>query len=439
VVRSRSDNEKRIEKSKSMNLRNSISRERSETICDIPGLVVENNKIIGGTVVSLLDYMIGPEYNEVETNFIEVMCVTHHYFIESATLLREMLRRYSRFKFNLSTQFRVVNILMFWIQYLYLDFKENVIWNSMFEAFLESLKNGKLNEKKWYEMLMNKLNSKTMTNSNEEVKVENETTDNSEKNEVILDVLEIDSILLANFLTITESNFLTNIKLEEYSMKSWDTKTNTNLSDYIARFNRVSFWVASEILIREYVKERSLVILKFLEVMEILLQLKNYNVLMQIFTALNFLPITRLRKTWKLVPTKYTAIFETVKEFMEPNGFLYPNYRKILEDISKDDSMAIPYQPLILSDLTRIEEFPTFHEEEVVNWTKMESLATVFSLLLKFRNGQNYKFKVDIRIQTFFESSQILNEEELMAASNNLEPDKPEKNRKKKKNFSNTK
>jgi len=131
-----------------MNLRNSISRERSETICDIPGLVVENNKIIGGTVVSLLDYMIGPEYNEVETNFIEVMCVTHHYFIESATLLREMLRRYSRFKFNLSTQFRVVNILMFWIQYLYLDFKENVIWNSMFEAFLESLKNGKLNEKK---------------------------------------------------------------------------------------------------------------------------------------------------------------------------------------------------------------------------------------------------------------------------------------------------
>jgi len=107
---------------------------------------------------------------------------------------------------------------------------------------------------------------------------------------------------------------------------------------------------------------------------------------------------------------------------MSPQGGHYPNYRKIIEELP--NTSVIPYQPLILSDLTRIEEFPTYREESVINWAKMESLSTVFSTLLRFRNLQNYKIKEDASITSYLETAPILSEDELLLASTSFEPEK---------------
>ena len=68
----------------------------------------------------------------------------------------------------------------------------------------------------------------------------------------------------------------------------------------IHRFNRVSSWVATEILVTPNVRKRASVIKHFILMAQHSLDLHNYNTLLEITAGLNFSSVRRLRKTWKV-------------------------------------------------------------------------------------------------------------------------------------------
>ena len=71
-----------------------------------------------------------------------------------------------------------------------------------------------------------------------------------------------------------------------------------NVVKLVERFNNVSYWVATEIVMVTTLRERVQVLRKFIQVAEHLAQLSNYNGVMEVIGGINMWAVTRLKSTW---------------------------------------------------------------------------------------------------------------------------------------------
>mmetsp|Transcript_2889 Transcript_2889/g.3225 ORF Transcript_2889/g.3225 Transcript_2889/m.3225 type:complete len:315 (+) Transcript_2889:3-947(+) len=124
--------------------------------------------------------------------------------------------------------------------------------------------------------------------------------------------------------------------------------------------------------------------------MDTLRQLQNFQGLMQVYTGINKPVVQGLQKLWKDIPGKYLTILNTCYQLMTQDHSSLV-YRNTLKDLKPP---CVPYQRIILSDLTVIEEEPDYirNEGKIVNWEKMSCLGLVFSDILKCQKV-SYKFK----------------------------------------------
>ncbi len=74
-------------------------------------------------------------------------------------------------------------------------------------------------------------------------------------------------------------------------------KTN-NLEAYVQWFNRLSYFVATEICMHLKKKNRVRMIDYFVDVAKECINIGNFNSLMAIVAGINMNPIQRLKKTW---------------------------------------------------------------------------------------------------------------------------------------------
>lgn len=75
---------------------------------------------------------------------------------------------------------------------------------------------------------------------------------------------------------------------------------NVDIQNYISYINRVSNWIATEIVTTGNLKLRSSVIKYFVTLAVAFHQCRNFNALMQILCALSMACISRLKRTWKV-------------------------------------------------------------------------------------------------------------------------------------------
>lgn len=140
--------------------------------------------------------------------------------------------------------------------------------------------------------------------------------------------------------------------------------------------------------------------------------------MMAFYSALNIIAIKRLKKTWKDVGSKYLNLFNNAAKFFD-NSQDFKNYRDHLREV---DPPCVPYFGFITSDLTFIEEFPTFLQGNKVNWSKMISLSKCFLDVLRF---QRTKYNLQ-EISGFFvlkNSVWSFDEETMLRMSYSLEQD----------------
>ena len=114
-----------------------------------------------------------------------------------------------------------------------------------------------------------------------------------------IELLSISPIELARQMTILEFYLFQNVE----SIDLTTTKSRENspqISEMIQRFNRVSKWVATEVLVTANVKKRAAVIKHFITVAKAASDIRNFNTLLEVTAGLNFSSVQRLRKTWKV-------------------------------------------------------------------------------------------------------------------------------------------
>ncbi|KAK9355171.1 ras guanine nucleotide exchange factor domain-containing protein [Lipomyces doorenjongii] len=124
----------------------------------------------------------------------------------------------------------------------------------------------------------------------------------------------------------------------------------------ISRFNLMTSWVTSEIMLTRGLEERVRTIVKFIHVAAHTRELQNYSTFMQLTLALASATVQRLQTTWQNVPPGDAALFQSLEELASPLKN-FRNLRRVMDksDVSKG---CVPFIGLYLSDLTFNAERP---------------------------------------------------------------------------------
>ncbi|KAF2104922.1 ras GEF [Rhizodiscina lignyota] len=210
------------------------------------------------------------------------------------------------------------------------------------------------------------------------------------KNMKKLKFLDIDETEFARQLTIIESRLYGKIKPTECLNKTWQKKLNAddadpakNVKELILHSNQLTNWVAQMILAQPAVKNRVVVIKRFVTVADRCRQLNNFSTLTSIISALGTAPIHRLQRTWNGVNAKTMHTLEQMRKLMGSTK----NFNEYRETLTKANPPCIPFFGVYLTDLTFIEDgIPSIIKKtNLINFAKRAKTADVISGIQQYQ------------------------------------------------------
>jgi hypothetical protein len=222
----------------------------------------------------------------------------------------------------------------------------------------------------------------------------------------IVDILELDTKEVAEQITLIESGLFLQIRCTEFYNQSWKRpdarkRSSPYILAMVDRFNYVSYWVASSIVLHSDLKKRTATLKKFIELAQICHDLRNYSSLVAIIAGLNNSSIQRLKQTWAGIKGNLTHQFETLNELVEAKSN-YKNYRETLLALieSKSNEPIVPYLGLYLRDLTVIDECnPDFIDEDLINLEKLTMIGEAIIQVEGFQRNGSYSFPPNPELQ----------------------------------------
>ncbi|KAJ1722519.1 hypothetical protein LPJ53_003078 [Coemansia erecta] len=177
-------------------------------------------------------------------------------------------------------------------------------------------------------------------------------------------ILNINPVDVACQLTIIESSCYCQIQPHELLNKEFSRRpdsTALNVRQMSRWSTQISRW-ASMLILSEITPERRCRLLKYFINLGIqLLALKNYDAVMAIKGAIYCAGVMRLKRTWSLLPKKFTIMCRRLLDAMD-SDHNYANYRELLR---KSQPPLLPFLGLYLTDLTFLEDGnPTYRRYE---------------------------------------------------------------------------
>lgn len=145
-------------------------------------------------------------------------------------------------------------------------------------------------------------------------------------------ILAYDSETLAQQFTIIEKDALDEIDWRELIELRWK-QSSPQISDWvhylrtqdargvdvvIARFNLVVKWAVSQIVLTANIEERARCIVKYIHIASHARRLRNYATMYQIAIALLSNDVSRMRKTWSLVPAAELHTMRELEALVQP-------------------------------------------------------------------------------------------------------------------------
>nr|XP_011412291.2 ras-GEF domain-containing family member 1B isoform X4 [Crassostrea gigas] len=289
----------------------------------------------------------------------------------------------------------------------------------------------KLNELQNYEEELARWNSEATLRSNTQ---EVPTTD-------IMEVCP-SPLELAQQLTHIELDRLSHIGPEEFVQafsKEANTKETTyndmkktsNLEAYVHWFNRLSYFVTTEICSHLKKKNRVRIIEYFVDVAKECINMGNFNSLMAIIAGMNMTWVSRLKKTWSKVNR---AKFEILEHQMDPTSN-FGIYRSCLkaamwrsegaEAGSKEEKIIIPFFSLFVKDLYFLNEGCSNKlPNGDINFEKFWQLAKQISDFITWQQAE-CPFPKNDKVISYLLTSPVFSESTLALAS--FECEAPEK------------
>jgi len=187
-----------------------------------------------------------------------------------------------------------------------------------------------------------------------------------------------------------------------------------NLTKFINHTNRMAGWVVTEILREKNPQIVSELMVKFIHIGKELLEMRNYNGVMNILTAIHSATIGRLKTAWAGVPNREKKDFEDLTESLSLLGH-YKNYRETLKTLPPS-TPCIPLIPVTCSDLNGLGEvLENSTAEGWINWDKHSKVANHIWSVKRFMRARYIFKQVDV-LKNYIESAEVWEGEKTLAA-----------------------
>lgn len=335
----------------------------------------------------------------------------------------------------------MARLLSMWTEYFPYDFRDERLIKGMKEINSMLLKSSphfkrdinvvthnlysKLQALHKYEDLLDKINAEVSNRTNNLMP----TTDITETC--------TSPLLLGHQLTHIELERLSMIGPEEfiqdYAVQSpHPLKKLSNIGSYVEWYNRLSYFVATEICMHLKKKNRVRMIEYFVDVAKECINIGNFNSLMAILGGLNNSSVQRLKKTWSKVNKEK---FEMLEHLSNPCGN-FSSYRSSLKaalwrsEVASDDRerIVVPFFSVLLKDIFMLNEnknIPNRTSNGHVNFGKMWELTKNVNEFMSWKQIE-CPFERCPPVLNYLLTNPVFSENSLSSASFECEP--PESN-----------
>ncbi|PRP77868.1 hypothetical protein PROFUN_08542 [Planoprotostelium fungivorum] len=381
------------------------------------------------TIQVLLDKTVDEFYSDPE--MVEVILLTHRYFIQSTELLVHFVRIYSQWESTSSWKARLrlrsLGHIRFWLEEFSDGVREDGKFLECLKGFLRLVPTDSPDQQERRDIDFIKKQAQTIHNQRlADAKTLRRNLSIRALSEIRIDsadvqVLELDPKSLAEQITLIDWSLLKKISPYEFFHKSFDSPDRSpNFYKMVEKFNQWSMWVMSEILFNQKANVRAFIISHFIKTAEQCRKLGNFHGCYAIIAGLNYSAISRLVQTWEKVGRKYMVKYNRLCSLFEMTHN-FKNYRDAIQ--AHGDKPMIPYLGLIPKDLTALEELPTFTSDNLVNFEKMRKLHRTLKVIRDAQQRQ-YNVPIEPELVTYLKHLSLLSKEEAFGLSLQREPKK---------------
>lgn len=391
-------------------------------------IVSSNDTVICATIPKLVVRMT--HENFFDSNFVNHFLLTYRIFLKPIDFLSLLeLRWESSSTVNnqdidnndshlLSIRLRVYSVLKMWLEGFYFDFTNEEMQIKLYQFIDKMKKNGMVSASQQLEMIL-------QTKKAEMQKTEFEIPPDSPPSISIPKecnfISDIHPREAARQITLIEQELLTAIQPSELLETNWTKKDKEikapNVLAMIRFTNHIVNYIINEILQKTDLRERAMVVNRFVFLAKYLKEINNLNGVMEVLSGLRHASIFRLEKTWCILPDETWKIFFELIHIFEPEGN-FKSYRTMFESMQ---SPKIPYLGRHLSDLLFIEEkYPMVLEKNMINFSKLEASANVLTLI-RSSYEVKYNFTPIEIIITYFKNAKEISDKEAYKKSLELE------------------
>jgi len=233
-------------------------------------------------------------------------------------------------------------------------------------------------------------------------------------------IFDISTTGAARALCQLEMDTLQRIPAWELSSLAWVGKTCERdaplLYEHIYLFNKISNWVATEVVFCQSLEQRASLIEKFIAMARQAREWNNFNTSFQIVLGLQNPALLKLRATWAKVGRRHVQALQEMNELVNPERN-HRNYRTVLASTFPP---CVPYVGMYLKDLVFANDgsqliLPNGH----INFGKLNTIGMTVLAIRRFQD-MPYPFEDDSLLHWFRHHTSAMSDEELMAASKNL-------------------
>lgn len=242
-----------------------------------------------------------------------------------------------------------------------------------------------------------------------------------------LNLLSVPPLEIARQLCLMEMEIFRRIRPPELMDQAWNKAKlkwrAPNVLQSIQMFNQLSTGVSTAIVKTIRLKKRIKHYAHWLQVIDHLRQLNNFNSMLAVLAAFNASAVHRLKYTSAGVPPQYMKALTEAEAVMN-SAMAFAAYRAV---ISSCNPPCIPYLGVHLTDLTFIDENSNFVETEsgkkLINMQKRKLLYNVINKIQQFQQKE-YNFHPVYQIQALIRNlcSSALDEAEMHKQSLLREP-----------------
>ncbi|XP_065184257.1 son of sevenless homolog 1-like [Sycon ciliatum] len=318
---------------------------------------------------------------------------------------RPWMKRF-RTEYVQPVQLRIMNVLRHWVEHHLYDFDADM--SATLREFLKEL-HGKQRMRKWSESVERLLERGGMSVQQPHVfdvdpapleyHIAREPGD--------LNIYTTHPIEIARQLTLIESEMYRAVRPSELVGSKWTSEDKETLSPNVLRFIRhstnITSWVNCTIVESENLEERRVAAQRFIDIMATLMELNNFNGMIEILSALNSSAVHRLDHTFMELPRR----LEQAKA--SANELAANHMKKYKEKLKAINPPCVPFMGDYLTQILFIEQGlkDMIPNSECINFSKRRKVAEVTGEIQQYQN-QPYNLIIEPVIQAFLLSQDPL-------------------------------